>query len=212
MRLLLALFVTAIAPCAGTVEARPWTLACAAKAVLPVANGSYPEAPFPVLISPEHGTVNGRPAAITDSLITWTVADATPEGSVSYVIDLKQMRVGVYGSTGTLFAAGACTAPGTGAPAPQTPSPPQSPFNLACVVETLDHRLSNKVSIVVNLAAHTVNGSPASITDTKIRWDDASGKDPATTVVDRMTGGLVVYSRNSLVLQGTCELATSRKF
>ena len=75
------------------------------------------------------------------------------------------------------------------------------------------HNPSATRSFFVDPAAGTANGYPATITDAKIRWNDATGRRPDTWIIDRITGNISVISHGgALLLNGSCELSAGRKF
>lgn len=219
-----AAFAIAVLAISQAASAAPFTMVCNTQALYTVADGSRPTVNLPVLVYPEQGTVNGAPAAITDALITWTVSD--PKMALSYVLDRKSKVLSIYDAAGSRLFAGACVAPGQQSapaqPTPVSPVPPPPPrpqsLTLVCRLEDLGplmsgHNPSSMTSFLVDPGSGTVNGYPATITDTHISWKDATNAGADTWIIDRASGGIaVISSRNIPILTGNCELSTARKF
>ena len=206
--------------------AEPFVFACkvhVAPGLIDPSHGQVVD--LPVLVSPESGTVNRLPAAITDGLITWVDNSGGPSNTFSFALDRKRLVLGVYDDTGRDMMVGTCVAPGqqSAQSAPSTPAPPPptqsaQPFTLACRLEEVGplmtgHNPSDTRAIFVDPIAGSAGGYPAAITAEKIRWKDATDRRPNTWIIDRITGNISVISHGgTLLLHGNCELSTGRKF
>ncbi len=199
-------------------SAAPLTLACKVQAAPGLVDPTHGQiVDLPVLIDPEHGTANQMPAAITEALVTWTDSSDGPANSLNYILDRKRSTLSIDDDKGRELLAGNCVA---SEPQPsRSPLPPTqpAPFTLACEIEmaeplTRGHHDGGRTSFLIDPGAGTVNGMPAAITNTRIRWT-GPGKGATTTIIDRTTGGLAVVERGGiLLLTGSCELAEGRKF
>lgn len=220
----------------GVAAAAPFVFACKVHGAPGLVDPSHGQVvDLPVLVSPENGTANSFSAAITDSLVTWVDSSNGPSNAITSVLDRKRLVLGAYDNTGRLLMVGACVAPGEQSaaplpsaptqaipvlPTPQPPPPPPRPqsLTLVCRLEELGplmsgHNPSSMTSFLVDPGSGTVNGYPATITDTHISWKDAKNARADTWIIDRASGGIAaISSRNIPLLTGNCELSTARKF
>lgn len=99
-----------------------------------------------------------------------------------------------------------------------TPTPRPQSLSLACRLETIDRLQSvshvhTDGSYYVDPAAGTVNGWPANITDSQIRFKDKTSGRADLVIIDRATGDISVLSNVGIPsLAGNCALSTARKF
>lgn len=86
------------------------------------------------------------------------------------------------------------------------------PFFLSCdlVFQSDGTKISRDYKI--DEEKKTVDGNPATFTETAISYSFATSSGDMLTVFSRLTGRVRVTSKSDVVVQGTCVVSNTRKF
>lgn len=87
-----------------------------------------------------------------------------------------------------------------------------APFFLSCDLQFEYDKSRMSVDYKIDEEKQTVNGYPATFTDTSITFDLTVNGVPTLTVISRLTGRVRVSSKSDIIAQGGCTIASTKKF
>lgn len=86
------------------------------------------------------------------------------------------------------------------------------PFFLSCDLEFQYDSKKISADFKIDEEKKTVNGYPATFTETSISFERKLDSGDMLTVFSRLTGRIRVTSGSDIVAQGTCAISNARKF